>query len=66
MLAPLIFIGVADDRKTTFADVDSGLTDPSQRARGLLDEHRSCQSVEVWREDDCIAGVSRRGAGPTA
>ncbi|WP_454718843.1 hypothetical protein [Caulobacter segnis] len=62
MLAPLIFVGVANDLRTTFVDFDVDATDPSDRARGLLAEHRSCERVEIWREDSCIAVISRVGA----
>ncbi len=61
MLAPLIFIGVADDLRTTFVDFDIDAMDPSERARGLLAEHRSCERVEIWRDESCIAVISRVG-----
>lgn len=66
MLSPLIFVGVAVDRRTTFVDFDAGMSDPSEHAQGLLDEHRSCERVEIWREEDCIAVVTRRRSDPTA
>jgi hypothetical protein len=59
LLVPLIFVGVASDRRTTFVDVDIETDDPAARARGLLAEHRSCERVEVWREESCIAVVER-------
>lgn len=66
LLAPLIFVGVADDLRTTFVDVDVATADPAERARGLLAEHRSCEQVEVWREDRCIAVIGRAKPDPLA
>ena len=62
MLAPLIFVGVANDLRTTFVDFDIDAMDPSQHARSLLAEHRSCERIEIWREERCIAVVSRTGS----
>lgn len=59
MIAPLIFVGVVNDLRTTFVDLDIEAMNPSDRARGLLAEHRSCERIEMWREDSCIAVVSR-------
>ncbi|MET3666526.1 hypothetical protein [Caulobacter sp. 1776] len=62
---PLIFVGVADERRT-FVDFGAEIGDPRERAHGLLDEHRSCDRIEIWREERCIAVVSRQRSGPTA
>jgi len=62
LLAPLIFVGVANDLRTTFVDFDIDALDPSEHARGLLAEHRSCERVEIWREERCIAVISRVGS----
>ena len=59
MLASLIFLGVAADRTATFVDIDLDVGDPAQRARDLLAEHRSCEKVEVWRDDRCIEVITR-------
>ncbi len=66
MLEPLIFIGVAGDQRTTFVDLDVETVDPAQRARKLLVEHLSCEAVEVWRQENCIAVVGRAELGPAA
>ena len=66
MLEPLIFIGVAGDHRTTFVDLDVESVDPAQRAQRLLAEHRSCEAVEVWRAENCIAVVARAQRGPAA
>lgn len=64
MLTSLIYVGVAADRATTFVDFDIEAKDPAERARGLLDEHRSSERVEVWRDDSCIAVVARLKMDP--
>jgi hypothetical protein len=65
LLASLIYLGLADDQTATFVDVDVDTVDPAKRARRLLAEHRSCQHVEVWREERCIYTVSRERLDPT-
>ncbi len=59
MLASLIFVGVAGDRTATFVDIDADVADPAKRARVLLAEHRSCEQVEVWRDDRCLGVFAR-------
>lgn len=59
MLDSLIFIGVAADRTATFADVDVDVADSAKRAIDLLAEHRSCEQVEVWRDERCIGVFAR-------
>jgi hypothetical protein len=66
LFTPLIFIGVAGDRRTTFVDLDVETGDPVRRAHALLAEHRSCHEIEVWRDDVRIAVVARPPAGPSA
>lgn len=66
LLTPLIFIGVTDDCRTTFVDLDVETVDPEHRAQALLAEHRSCQEIEVWRDDKRIAVITRAPAEPTA
>ncbi|MBO9547276.1 hypothetical protein [Caulobacter sp.] len=66
MLSPLIFIGVAGDHRTTFVDLDVAAVDPAARAQSLLAEHRSCDAVEVWREERVVAVVARPQSGPAA
>ena len=66
MLSPLIFIGVAGDRRTTFVDLDDEAVDPAQRAKSLLAEHSSCAEIEVWRDERLITVVARDQAGPSA
>ncbi|PLR28691.1 hypothetical protein SGCZBJ_01705 [Caulobacter zeae] len=62
LLSPLIFIGVTDDCRTTFVDLDIETIDPVQRANALLAEHRSCDEIEVWRDDIRIAVIARAPA----
>lgn len=59
VFASLIFLGVAADRTATFVDIDVDVGDPAQHARGLLAEHRSCERVEVWRDEHCIDVITR-------
>jgi len=59
LLASLIFVGVSGDQTATFVDVDVETVDPARRARDLLAEHRSCEQVEVWRDEHCIAVFGR-------
>ena len=59
MLSSLIFLGVAGDRTSTFVDIDVDVADPAKRARELLAEHRSCDRVEVWRDERCIGVIAR-------
>ncbi|WP_158285926.1 MULTISPECIES: hypothetical protein [unclassified Caulobacter] len=66
MLTPLIFIGVTDDCRTTFVDLDVETVDPQHRAQALLAEHRSCQEIEIWRDEERIAVVTRSPAEPPA
>jgi hypothetical protein len=59
LLASLIFLGVAGDRTATFVDIDLDVGDPAQHARDLLAEHRSCERIEIWRDERCIDVVAR-------
>jgi hypothetical protein len=60
-----VYLGVARNDSTTFVDidaVDSG-REPTRHARSLLAEHRSCERVEIWRDDERVAVVARLTAG---
>ena len=65
MLNSLIYVGVAGDRRTTFVDFDLGAGDADGRAHDLLKEHRSCDHVEIWRDEHCIAVIGRAKSGVT-
>jgi len=56
----LIFVGRSKDSSATFVDIDLDAADPRERARVLLEEHRSCDWVEVWRDETCVARLARR------
>jgi hypothetical protein len=62
LLPSLIFLGVAADQTATFVDIDVDVGDPVQHARHLLAEHRSCDRVEVWRDERCIDVIAREPA----
>ena len=56
-----VYLGVARNHSATFVDidaVDSG-REPILHARCLLAEHRSCERVEIWRDDERVAVVAR-------
>jgi hypothetical protein len=38
----------------------TNLEDPAEHARKLLREHRSCDRVEIWNDDNFIGAVSRQ------
>lgn len=66
MSIPLIFVGVARDRSTTFVDIDDESIDAAQHARELLAQHRTSEQIEIWREELCIAVVARPGPEASA
>lgn len=66
MSIPLIFVGVAHDRRTTFVDFDDESIDAAQHARVLLAQHRTSAQIEIWREELCIAVVARPWPDVTA
>lgn len=60
-----VYLGVAGNDAATFFDIaaaDHGL-EPTQHARMLLEEHRSCERIEIWRDDARVAIVARPNAG---
>ncbi len=60
-----VFVGVAKNDSATFVDIDvadSG-REPTMHARNLLEEHRSCERVEIWRDDERVAVVDRPAEG---
>jgi hypothetical protein len=65
-LASLIYVGITEDRKPTFVDIDVETADPAARARGLLAEHRSCERIEVWRDETRLCVITRAGPETTA
>ena len=61
-----VYLGVAKNDSATFVDIaafDVG-REPTAHALALLDEHRSCDRVEIWREDDRVAVIARADEGP--
>ena len=64
-MASYVYLGVARNDSETFVDieaVDSG-REPTLHARKLLAEHRSCERVEIWRDDERVAVVARLTEG---
>jgi hypothetical protein len=64
-MASYVYLGVAPNDSATFVDidaVDSG-REPTLHARHLLAEHRSCERVEIWRDDERVAVVARLTEG---
>lgn len=56
-----VYLGVAKNESATFVDIDaidSG-REPTRHAYDLLAEHLSCERVEIWRDDERVAIVSR-------
>jgi hypothetical protein len=66
LLPNLIYVGVTEDRKPTFVDIDVETTDPTARARDLLAEHRSCEHIEVWRDEIRLCVITRAKPETTA
>jgi hypothetical protein len=61
IMTSYVYVGVAKNDSATFVDIDaidSG-RDPAAHARRLLAEHRSCERVEIWREDERIGVIAR-------
>ena len=61
-----VYLGVAKNHSATFVDIaaaDVG-REPTAHALALLNEHRSCDRVEIWREDERVAIVERPEEGP--
>lgn len=56
-----VYLGVANNDRTTFVDIDAADSgrEPTMYARGLLAEHRSCDRVEIWRDDERVAVIAR-------
>jgi len=61
----LIYVGVAADQGATFVDFGVEAADPTGRALDLLADHLSCDHIEVWRGDLCIAVVRREPGART-
>lgn len=56
-----IYLGVAQNNSATFVDIDAADSghEPMVHARGLLNEHLSCERVEIGRDDERVAVVAR-------
>jgi len=56
-----VYLGVSKNESTTFVDIDAADSgrEPTTHARSLLSEHRSCERVEIWRDDERVAVVAR-------
>ena len=56
-----VYIGVCRNQTATFVDIDAavGGREPTMHAASLLAEHRSCERVEIWRDDERVAVVGR-------
>lgn len=56
-----VYLGVSKNNSTTFVDIDAADSgrEPTAYARGLLNEHRSCERVEIWRDDERVAVIAR-------
>lgn len=60
-----VYLGVAGNQSATFVEVDDAASghEPTEHARRLLLEHGSCQSVEIWRDEERIMVVERSDRG---
>ena len=56
-----VYIGVCRNQTATFVDIDAavGGRESTTHAASLLAEHRSCERVEIWRDDERVAVVGR-------
>lgn len=56
-----VYVGVAPNDNATFVDIDAADSgrEPAVHARNLLMEHRSCERIEIWLEDERIDVVAR-------
>jgi len=63
-----VYLGVAKNDSATFVDIDPADSgrEPTLHARYLLAEHSSCDRVEIWRDDERVAVVSRPAEGHAA
>jgi hypothetical protein len=63
IMSPQTYTYIARDNKERTSHLDlyamTNLEDPTEHARKLLREHRSCDRVEIWRDETFIAAVSR-------
>jgi hypothetical protein len=66
-MASYVYLGVArKNENATFVDIDAADSgrEPTLYARSLLEEHRSCDWVEIWCDDQRVAVVTRPLEGP--
>jgi len=56
-----VYLGLAKNDSATFVDIDPADSgrEPALHARNLLAEHRSCDRVEIWQDDERVAVVAR-------
>lgn len=61
-----VYLGVAKNERATFVDIDASDSgrEPTLHAHNLLTEHLSCERVEIWRDDERVAIVSRPSGNP--
>ncbi|HST91293.1 MAG TPA: hypothetical protein VLJ13_03765 [Brevundimonas sp.] len=64
-MTDLFYTYVARSRSdaATFLDIGEAdaCPDPTAHALGLLDDHPSCDHVEIWVGEACVAVLSRQG-----
>jgi hypothetical protein len=64
-VADVFYTYVARNRSdaATFLDLGEaeGCSDPAVHALEILDDHPSCDHVEIWIGEACIAVLSRKG-----
>ena len=65
VMTSYVYLGVAKNDSATFVDIDAVDSDcePTLHARNLLTEHRSCERIEIWRDDQRVAVVVRPAEG---
>lgn len=59
MFPSLLYVGLAREHRSPFFDLKFDGGDCTTHAHLLLQEHRSCDQIEVWRDDARIAVVRR-------
>lgn len=63
IMSPQTFTYIARDNEERTSHLDlhamTNLEDPTEHARKLLREHKSCDRVEIWQDETFIAAISR-------
>jgi len=63
IMPPQIYTYIARDNDERASHLDlhpmTNLEDPTEHARRMLREHKSCDRVEIWNDEILIAAISR-------